>query len=49
MGQFGRITSVADLPPDTKLRGFLRKAATLDISDKPARARPATNKSRRTK
>jgi hypothetical protein len=27
MGQLGRITSLGDLPPDAKLRGWIRKAA----------------------
>jgi len=30
MGQFGRITSIRDLPADTKLLGYVRKAAKLN-------------------
>lgn len=40
MGQLGRITSVTDLPSDTKLRGWIRKAAS---------ARPAPTKGRKAK
>ncbi len=35
MGQLGRITSVTDLPSETRLRGWIRKAA----STKPAPAK----------
>jgi hypothetical protein len=42
MGQFGRITSMKDLPPDRALVAFVRKAAALnDAGVKvPSRARP---------
>ena len=29
MGSFGRITSVKDLPPDARIRGYVRKAMKL--------------------
>ncbi len=32
MGNFGRITELADLPPDHVLIGYVRKAATLNES-----------------
>jgi len=32
MGQFGRITSLADLPPDEEMEGYLRRAAELNQS-----------------
>lgn len=31
-GQFGRITTVSDLPPDSKLKGYFREAARLNQS-----------------
>ena len=41
MGQFGRITKLADLPPKKELVGYIRKAAQLNEQGiKPARARP---------
>ena len=41
MGQFGRLASVADLPPDDVLRGLIRKAMALtDSGSRPARAKP---------
>ncbi len=42
MGQFGRITSLADLPSDRTLLGYLKQAAQLNASGKPARPRPAS-------
>ncbi len=42
MGQFGRITSLADLPGDRTLLGYLKQAAQLNESGKPARPRPAS-------
>ncbi len=46
MGQFGRITSIADLPGDKILIGYIEKAAELnDAGVKvPARARPKSKK-----
>ena len=42
MGQFGRLASVADLPPDDVLHGLIRKAMALtDSGARPARAKPA--------
>lgn len=38
MGQFGRLASVADLPPDETLHALIRKAMALtDAGDRPAR------------
>ena len=42
MGQFGRITGLADLPDDQTLLGYLKQAAQLNASGKPARPRPAS-------
>ena len=44
MGQFGRITSLRDLPPRTKLAGYVKQAMQLNAEGvkAPARARPAT-------
>jgi len=46
MGQFGRITSIADLPNEKLLAGYLRKAVELnDAGTKtPARSRPKAKK-----
>jgi uncharacterized protein YdeI (YjbR/CyaY-like superfamily) len=46
MGQFGRITSLADLPSDTQLLALIRKAVQLNESGvkRPAAARPAVRK-----
>jgi uncharacterized protein YdeI (YjbR/CyaY-like superfamily) len=42
MGQFGRLTSVADLPPDDILHAMIRKAMALtDSGAPPARSKPA--------
>jgi uncharacterized protein YdeI (YjbR/CyaY-like superfamily) len=42
MGQFGRLTSVADLPPDDVLRALIRKAMELtDAGTRPARPKAA--------
>jgi uncharacterized protein YdeI (YjbR/CyaY-like superfamily) len=41
MASLGRITSLADLPPDRRLSGYIRKAVSLHESDAPARPRPA--------
>ena len=42
MGQFGRLTSVADLPPDDVLRELIRKAmAQTDAGSRPARTKGA--------
>ncbi|HTH48489.1 MAG TPA: YdeI/OmpD-associated family protein [Candidatus Limnocylindria bacterium] len=41
MGHFGRITSLADLPDDPTLLGYIVQAAKLNESGKPARPRPA--------
>ncbi|HEX8380990.1 MAG TPA: YdeI/OmpD-associated family protein [Allosphingosinicella sp.] len=42
MGQFGRLTSVADLPPDEALRVLIRKAMALtDEGTRPARRKAA--------
>jgi hypothetical protein len=42
MGQLGRITSVADLPPDSTLRRWIREAARRNASTAPSR--PETGK-----
>jgi uncharacterized protein YdeI (YjbR/CyaY-like superfamily) len=44
MGQFGRIASVAELPPDDVLAGYIRTAMRLNESaaQSPTRARPRT-------
>jgi hypothetical protein len=48
MGQFGRLASVADLPPRRTLLGYVRKAAALnDPNAKPA-SRPPSSGSRKT-
>ncbi|HEY0131981.1 MAG TPA: YdeI/OmpD-associated family protein [Allosphingosinicella sp.] len=42
MGQFGRLTSVADLPPDDELQTLIRNAMALtDVGKRPARPRGA--------
>jgi uncharacterized protein YdeI (YjbR/CyaY-like superfamily) len=41
MGSLGRITSLADLPPNRRLSGYIRKAVALHESDVPARPRAA--------
>ncbi len=42
MGQFGRLTSVADLPPDDVLEALIRKAMALtDAGARPARPKAA--------
>ncbi|HEX8624945.1 MAG TPA: YdeI/OmpD-associated family protein [Allosphingosinicella sp.] len=42
MGQFGRLASVADLPPDEVLHALVRKAMALtDAGTRPARAKAA--------
>jgi uncharacterized protein YdeI (YjbR/CyaY-like superfamily) len=42
MGQFGRLTSIADLPPDDVLRALIRKAMALtDSGTRRARAKAA--------
>ncbi len=41
MGSLGRVTSLADLPSDKKLLGYIRKAAELNRSGAPARPKPA--------
>jgi uncharacterized protein YdeI (YjbR/CyaY-like superfamily) len=45
-GQFGRLTSVADLPPDDVLAGYVREAKRLNDEGvkSPARAKPAETK-----
>lgn len=40
MGDFGRITSLADLPDDRKMIRYIREAAKLNESDAPARPPP---------
>lgn len=40
MGNFGRIASLADLPPDRTMLRYLRAAAKLNESGAPARPRP---------
>src|SRR5205085_6619396 len=46
MGQFGRITSIKDLPDEKTLTGYVRKAA--ELNDKgvkvPGRSQPQTRK-----
>lgn len=46
MGQFGRLTSVVDLPPDDVLAGYVREAMRLNEEGvkAPARAKPAEKK-----
>ncbi len=46
MGQFGRITRIADLPPKKVLVGYVKKAMELNESgiQSPARAKPKTRK-----
>jgi uncharacterized protein YdeI (YjbR/CyaY-like superfamily) len=46
MGQFGRITSLADLPGDKQLLAFIKKAIELNDSGakRPAAPRPAGNR-----
>jgi len=45
-GQFGRLTSLADLPPDDVLAGYIRDAKRLNDegAKAPARAKPAEKK-----
>jgi len=40
MGNFGRITKVADLPPDATMRRFLKTAAALNDEKAKGKARP---------
>ena len=44
MGSLGRIASLEDLPPERKLKGYLRLAAKVAGTEAPARARPARAK-----
>jgi uncharacterized protein YdeI (YjbR/CyaY-like superfamily) len=44
MGQFGRITSIADLPPEKTLIGYVRKAAQLNDAGVKASARAKPKK-----
>jgi uncharacterized protein YdeI (YjbR/CyaY-like superfamily) len=44
MGSFGRITSLADLPGDRILTGYIRRAAALNESDVPGQPRRPTVK-----
>lgn len=45
MGQFGRLTKMADLPPKRQLRGYIQQAMALqDAGVKPPRAKPARPK-----
>jgi uncharacterized protein YdeI (YjbR/CyaY-like superfamily) len=46
MGHFGRITSLADLPPDEKIIAWVRKAAELNASGT-KKATPAKSKPRK--
>jgi hypothetical protein len=51
IGQLGRITSLDGLPPDPRLRRWIRKAAQLNASTNPSRpklrkARPGTGNTR---
>ena len=48
MGQLGRITSLADLPSDEKLRGWIRKAAALNAAEAPPEPAAAPKKNRET-
>lgn len=42
MGQFGRLTSIADLPPDDVLQALIREAMALtDAGERPARPKAA--------
>lgn len=41
MGQFGRITSLADLPPRGVLVGYVQRAAALNEAGAAARRKPA--------
>jgi hypothetical protein len=49
MGHFGRITSLADLPPEKTLIGYVRKAADLNDTGvkSPVRAKPNKNRQQR--
>jgi uncharacterized protein YdeI (YjbR/CyaY-like superfamily) len=49
MGHFGRITSLADLPPERTLIGYVRKAAELNEAGIKLRVRPKPNKKPLTK
>ena len=44
MGQFGKITTVKDLPTDKMLLGYIRKAVALNEAGAPARPRPSKPK-----
>jgi uncharacterized protein YdeI (YjbR/CyaY-like superfamily) len=44
MGDFGRITSLAELPPEKKLTGYLQRAVALHDSGALGRPRPAVKK-----
>ena len=44
MGQFGRIASLADLPPDDVLAGYVREAVRLNEEGVRARGRPKKEK-----
>jgi uncharacterized protein YdeI (YjbR/CyaY-like superfamily) len=44
MGNLGRITSPADLPPDRTILGYVRKTKELNETGGPARARPKARK-----
>ncbi len=44
MGNLGRITSLADLPPDQTILGYVRKTKELNETGGPARARPKARK-----
>jgi uncharacterized protein YdeI (YjbR/CyaY-like superfamily) len=41
MGHFGRIERLSDLPSDERMTRYIREAAKLNRSEKPARPRPA--------
>lgn len=43
-GSFGRIAKLGDLPSDTKLRGYLKQAITLNESGAPSRPKPPAKK-----
>lgn len=45
MGSFGKLTSLADLPEDRTLAGYIKAAMDLNASDAPTRPRP-TRKSK---
>lgn len=48
IGQFGRLTTIADLPPASQLKAYIRKAAALNDSGVKVERRPRPKKPLRT-